>query len=205
MKAPAGLAVVLPIRSFSAAKTRLAGALTDAQRRALALHCAARVLEASQPLTTVVVCDDPEVAEWAQANGAIVVSPRTTGLNEAAAAGRAAARERGFERVLVVHADLPHAEPLAPLAETTTAVVIVPDRHHDGTNALLVPTEGDFQFRYGLGSCTAHTGEADRLGLSWRIVPRSDLALDLDTIDDLRAAGLDASSLPQSPWRGSAE
>jgi 2-phospho-L-lactate guanylyltransferase len=76
--------------------------------------------------------------------------------------------------------------------------VIVPDRHGDGTNALVVPTGGEFDFRYGPGSSDAHRHEATRLGLTWRLVQRADVALDLDTIDDLRAAGLDAASLPSS-------
>lgn len=186
---------MVPIRSFGAAKTRLSDVLSPAERQALARHCASVVLRACRPLPVFVVCDDPEVADWARANGAIVVAPGASGLNEAAAAGRAAAKTAGFQQVLIVHADLPRAETLAPLAETQADVVIVPDRHHDGTNALLVPTGGDFRFRYGSGSCDAHASEALRVGLSWQFVPRHDLSLDIDTFEDLQAAGLDTASL----------
>lgn len=198
MKAPSGHAVVVPIRSFTAAKTRLASVLSDAERRALARHCAKVVLRAAQPLTVYVVCDDAEVAEWARTHGASVVSPGISGLNEAAAAGRAAARDDGYRSAIIVHADLPRVESLVPLTTEDADVVIVPDRHGDGTNALVVPTGGEFDFRYGPGSSDAHRHEAARLGLTWRLLQRADVALDLDTIDDLRAAGLDAASLPSS-------
>jgi Uncharacterized conserved protein len=54
----------------------------------------------------------------------------------------------------------------------------------------LVPSDGAFEFRYGPGSFDAHCAEAQQRGLSLRVVQRPDLALDLDTLDDLRAAGL---------------
>lgn len=190
MSVPADLAVVVPIKSFGAAKSRLSGVLSDANRRALAERCAEVVLDACRPLPVFVVCDDPEVASWARGRGARVVSPDQPGLNEAVSTGRSTARRHGFERVLVVHGDLPHAEPLLPLAHEAGDVVIVPDRRSDGTNALLVPSTNDFVFHYGPGSFDAHLAEARRCGLSVRVVSRADLALDVDTIDDLRAAGI---------------
>ena len=86
--------------------------------------------------------------------------------------------------------DLPNATDLASLDDHSAAVIVVPDRHHDGTNALLVPSDGVFEFCYGPGSFAAHCAKAQQLGLSLRVVDRPDLALDLDTLDDLRAAGL---------------
>jgi 2-phospho-L-lactate guanylyltransferase len=71
-------------------------------------------------------------------------------------------------------------------------VVVVPDRHGDGTNVLLLPCAGDFTFQYGPGSCAAPLSHATGLGLSVEVVHRDDLALDLDTPDDLHAAGLTA-------------
>lgn len=192
--APDDLAVVVPIKSFGSAKARLADVLGVDARAALARTCAARVLSAAAPHRVFVVCDDDEVAAWAIAHGASVVAAGRPGLNEAATAGRLAARAEGFARVLTVHSDLPLAEPFGALAEqsaTARTAVIVPDRHDEGTNVLVVPTHGDFTYRYGAGSFAAHQAEAARHGLAVRVVRRRDLALDLDTLDDLRAAGLD--------------
>ena len=190
------LAVVVPIKAFGAAKARLAEVLGVDARAALARTCAARVLSAAAPHRVFVVCDDDEVAAWAIAHGASVVAAGRPGLNEAATAGRLAARAEGFARVLTVHSDLPLAEPFGALVEqfaNARTAVIVPDRHDEGTNVLVVPTHGDFTYMYGAGSFAAHQAEAARHGLVVRVVRRRDLALDLDTLDDLRAAGLDSA------------
>ena len=101
------LAVVVPIKSFGSAKARLAEVLGVDARAALARTCATRVLSAAAPHRVFVVCDDDEVAAWAIAHGASVVAAGRPGLNEAATAGRLAARAEGFARVLTVHSDLP--------------------------------------------------------------------------------------------------
>jgi len=186
----AAIAVVVPIKSFSHAKGRLADTLSVEARVALARRCAETVLAAAHPLPIFVVCDDADVVAWARANGATVVAPLLPGLNEAVAAGRQTAASAGFARVLVVHSDLPAAQSLATLVDEPTDVVIVPDRHRDGTNALLVPTAGAFSFRYGPGSFDAHQAAVAHAGWTCTVVTRPDLALDLDTPDDLRAAGL---------------
>lgn len=193
MSTPHDVAVVIPIKSFSLAKTRLAASLSPESRNRLARQCADAVVRAASPLAVYVVCSDDEVASWARAHGASVVTPTVTGLNEAAVAGREAARVAGHERVMVVHSDLPNAKDLATLCTVRADVVVVPDRHGDGTNVLLVPCSGGFGFHYGPGSCAAHIAEATRLGLTTQTVHRDDLALDLDTPADLHAAGLGGS------------
>jgi 2-phospho-L-lactate guanylyltransferase len=58
-------AVLIPVKSFTMAKVRLAGVLDDAQRAALARAMAERVVEAAAPLPVWCVCDDPAVRDWA--------------------------------------------------------------------------------------------------------------------------------------------
>lgn len=190
MSAPAGIAVVVPIKSFASAKSRLADALSPAARQALARQCATTVLQAAGALPVFVVCNDDTVAAWAREHGVNVVQPAEPGLNAAADCGRAAARDAGYGRVLVVHSDLPNATELTSLTEVPVDVVIVPDRHRDGTNVLLVPSAGAFTFCYGPGSSAAHQAQARSLGLRYEVVERPDLALDLDTLDDLHVAGI---------------
>ena len=194
MKAPVDVAVVVPIKSFALAKARLADSLSPDSRRQLARQCAEAVLLAAAPLPVYVVCDDDEVAAWARAKGASVVIPTAPGLNAAATTGRSATREAGHRRVMVVHSDLPHAKDLASLCTVPADVVVVPDRHGDGTNVFLLPCDGDFSFCYGPGSSAAHRSEATRHGWSVEVVQRDDLALDLDTPDDLQMAGFTVST-----------
>lgn len=179
-------AVLVPIKGFATAKARLDGALDAGGRAALARELAATVLAAAAPLPVLVVCDDDEVAEFAQHHGAEVLRQREPGLNAAVAEGVAHLAASGVTRAVIAHADLPRATKLSPLADGS-GVVLVPDRDEDGTNVLVVPTGAGFRFAYGSGSFLAHRGEAERIGLTVNVVHDDDLALDVDTAEDLAA------------------
>ena len=81
------LAVLVPVKSFSEAKLRLAPALGVEARAALARSMASAVVSSASPLPTAVVCDDAEVASWARELGALVVWEPERGLNRAVEAG----------------------------------------------------------------------------------------------------------------------
>ena len=63
-------AVLIPLRSFDDAKTRLAGVLSPADRRRLAMAMAERVVRAARDLPVHVVSDDADVLRWAERLGA---------------------------------------------------------------------------------------------------------------------------------------
>ena len=58
-------AVLIPLRSFDDAKTRLAGVLSPADRRRLAMAMAERVVRAARDLPVHVVSDDADVLRGA--------------------------------------------------------------------------------------------------------------------------------------------
>lgn len=177
-------AVVIPVKSFALAKGRLAGALTPEGRSTLARECAGRVVAAAKTLPVYVVCDDPDVAAWAESVGASVVRCDEPGLDLAVAAGRRVAANDGHDHIIVAHADLPLAEDLAHVAREGV-VSMVPDRHRDGTNVLSFPTRCAFTTAYGPGSFENHVRNAERAGLHHEVIDDAHLALDLDTVDDL--------------------
>lgn len=181
------VAVLIPVKSFKAAKRRLSGSLSPVERAALARRMASHVLSCAAPLPVAVVCDDPDVAAWASANGALVLSEPGRGLNGAVAAGVKQLAALGVKRVVVAHSDLPLAGSLAELAPGE-GVTIVSDRHGEGTNVLVIPAAVHFKFAYGAGSFHRHCREATRLGLALRVVSDDRFALDVDTPDDLRDA-----------------
>ena len=187
--------VLIPVKGFRLAKGRLADRLSDIERHELARTMASQVVKAAGSLPVRVVCDNDEVADWARAVGAEVLWIDADGLNPAISAA-VAALESDFDldvdgsgHVVVAHADLPHAQTLAGLAETGT-VTIVPDRHLDGTNVMALPLGTGFEFHYGPGSFRAHCTEALRRGLNLRVRRIADLEFDIDTPDDLDAADL---------------
>jgi 2-phospho-L-lactate guanylyltransferase len=189
---PEGIvAVLVPVKAFRDAKGRLAEALTPAERAELSRTMAAAVVRAAAPLPVWIVCDDDDVAAWAAEVGASVLWKPGRGLNGAVNEGVADLAERGVATVIVAHADLPHAQALAHLADVD-GVTLVPDRHDDGTNVAVVPSRSGFVFAYGPGSFDRHTTEAGRLGLPLRVVREPRLAWDVDRPADLLSPDWDA-------------
>lgn len=179
---PAGLGaevVLIPVKGFRQAKRRLGATLSDAMRMDLVRSMAAHVVAACAPLPVAVVCDDPEVAAWATALGAIVMWEPGQGLNGAVRSGVDQLAAAGVRWVTVAHGDLPRARNLGSL-EPFNGITMAPDRHDDGTNVLRLPVEIDFQFAYGPGSFRAHRTEAARLGLAVRVLRIPSLAYDVD-------------------------
>jgi len=207
------VAVLIPVKAFRVAKGRLAGALSPSERVELARSMAGAVVAAGSPRPVHIVCDDEEVADWADSVGATVIWKPGRGLNAAVSEGVAELGAAGFHRVIVAHADLPHAigfdavtDILTPSRETLiadprddaaldapshspgaahNAVVLVPDRHDDGTNVISLPTGTGFRFEYGPGSCARHRAEAQRLELPVIVVRDARLGWDVDRPADL--------------------
>lgn len=179
------VAVLIPIKRFDEAKLRLAPALGASDRAALARTMAECVLRAATPLPVTVVCGDPEVATWAEAAGVQVLWTAELGLNGAVTKGVAHLAAEGFGRVVVAHADLPFATPGSLGELPQEGVVLVPDRHEDGTNVASVPAAAGFPWSYGPGSFDRHRQAAIDLGFRPTVVWDRDLGWDVDTPADL--------------------
>ncbi len=171
--------VLIPVKAFDQAKRRLGSTLSDGDRIALVRAMAALVVAACDPLPVAVVCDDPDVAQWASEVGATVMWEPGQGLNGAVRAGVDRLARTGTSWVTVAHGDLPRAQGLGVLAPFD-GVTLAPDRRDDGTNVLRLPAGSDFCFAYGPGSFRAHRAEATRLGLPVRVLRQPDLAYDVD-------------------------
>ena len=200
--------MLVPVKAFGQAKVRLGPVLSEAERGDLARRMAGHVVRVAAPLPVIVVCDDPDVAAWAEAAGAEVVWCPGTGLNGAVTRGVATLAARGVAEVVVAHGDLPRARGFAHLTGSG-GVTAVPDRRADGTNVLCVPAGAGFGFSYGAGSFRRHCAEARRLGLPLHVRRDADLTWDVDVPDDLRrlpaALGVTAGAAPgRGPSRAAA-
>jgi 2-phospho-L-lactate guanylyltransferase len=196
---PHDAGVVLPLRSFSHGKARLAAHLGAARREELVRTMAERVVDAASPLPVVVVSSAPEVIAWAAARGLEHIDDPGS-LDTAAAAGRDHVAAHGYTRVVIAHGDLPFARTLEHVAGdgAQRVAVIVPCHRDDGTPVLSVPVDVPFEFAYGHGSFARHCTHARALGLEVRITRDPALAFDVDEPADLRhvALGSDASVRP---------
>ena len=176
-------AVLIPIKDFRQAKHRLSDRLDAVARESLARNMAERVLSAADGFAVHVVCNDDEVANWAQSAGVEVIWVHNNGLNPAVTEAAQHVANR-FSHMMIVHADLPQAESLDGIA-TADTVSIVPDRHKQGTNVLSLPTGTSFQFQYGQNSFFLHMDEAVRRNLDLQVLQIAQLQWDIDTPEDL--------------------
>ena len=180
------------------AKSRLGGTLDAEERRDLVLRLLDRTLAATLALPevadTIVVTPDDEVRGHALASGARPIRQRGDGLNAGLRQARDEALAAGATAMLVVPIDLPRIstdalrEVLASLADRgRPLVVIVPDRHRRGTNALLVAPPDAIEPRFGGDSRQAHEAAAHAAGARY-VELDGPLTIDLDTPEDLLLA-----------------
>lgn len=179
-------AVMVPVKAFTRAKLRLAGALSPERRRELARSMATQVVRSAAGLPVAVVCDDAEVAAWAEDLGALVLWEPGRGLNLAVREGVRQLMERGVSHVTVAAGDLPLATDVGWVSDFA-GVTLVPDRRRDGTNVIGLPAAVPFEFSYGPGSFARHLAHARRTGRPVRVVESVPLGWDVDLPEDLSA------------------
>jgi 2-phospho-L-lactate guanylyltransferase len=189
---------ILPVKRFERAKQRLKDALGAGSRSALVSAMFSDVLSALQRCSALdavlVVSGEPAVRDLVVEPGAVLIADTAEqGQSHAAHTGLARAAALGYDRALLVPGDCPLIDPseLQGLIERSAAerhdVVIVPDRHEEGTNALLLDPSGPFTPQFGPGSLSRHRDQASRRGMRCSVEPLPSLALDVDTAEDLAA------------------
>jgi 2-phospho-L-lactate guanylyltransferase len=185
---------ILPVKSFGAAKQRLAPALAAGSRQALAQAMFLDVLASLRRvpgIDSVVVVTADAVAESAALGERVLVLRDTeqAGQSAAAAIGIGYAMTQGFERVLLVPGDTPLLDPgeVAGLLRRGSefGAVVVPDRHGEGTNALLLCPPDSIDPAFGPGSLERHCTAAATAGVACAVEEVPTLALDVDTGQDL--------------------
>lgn len=191
-------AVLVPVKGFGRAKLRLAPALSPARRRELAETMATRVVTSAGALPVAVVCDDEEVAAWARGLGASVIWAPGLGLNGAVQRGVECLARDGVQAVAVAAGDLPLATDLGWVTEFP-GITLIPDRRHDGTNVIALPSNIAFRFSYGPGSFSRHLAQSRDCGVPVRVVHSSPLAWDVDLPEDLAALEPLAPLAPLAP------
>jgi 2-phospho-L-lactate/phosphoenolpyruvate guanylyltransferase len=184
-------AAVLPIKSFPQAKSRTAfdGPVRAALAEAMYGDVLAALVQVAELDDLIVVTREESVAAAAREAGAHVVDdPDEVGHSAAALIGTRAAAERGAERVLLVPGDCPALTPGAVarlLADPRPGVVVVPDHHGTGTNALLLTPYDVIEPSFGPGSMARHVAHAIAVGAPVRVAEVASLVHDVDTADDL--------------------
>ncbi len=186
---------VLPIKNFDLAKSRLTDEGFRVSRRALVESMVTDVLMAlrrAQEIDAVLVVTQDRSAErlalaW---DAEVLAEPEESSHSEAAMLGIREAMSRGARSVLLVPGDCPMLAPdeideLVLRAANGSSVMVVPDRHGEGTNALLLTPPDAIVPAFGPGSRDRHVSIAEAAGIAVEVVEVSSLAIDVDTVEDL--------------------
>ena len=186
---------VVPVKHLKAGKSRLATVLSpqaregfsrDMLRRTVGLLARSSVIE-----RTLVISRDASALRLAREQGAFTVSePSASELNGALQKATQVAASLGATGVLVLPSDLPllgenDVEALAGVNGAERIVVLAPDRHGTGTNALFVRPPGLLRYRFGAGSLDAHRQQARSQGATVRVHRLPGVEFDVDEPADL--------------------
>lgn len=183
----------IPVKSLALGKSRLSDAL-DLERRIQLTHESLRrvvhVLQNTHGIAQIVLVSmDEAVAEWAQLWRVTFLREEKHGLNEALRQAR-----RHFAHapaILILHSDLvavsvTDIEAMIAFCDAAQAgVVIAPDRHGHGTNALLLKPPEVIDFAFGPNSAQHHIAHAEAQGIQPALYHSQSISLDLDSPDDL--------------------
>ena len=196
---PAPTWAMVPLKSPERAKSRLAAALSPEQRLRLFFLLAERVirtLQATRGIDSVaVVTASAEIAAFARSLGAVpVLQTNDFGMSASFDLALGELQLTEPQRVLMLPGDLPlissgALEAVLSAAGTGPAIVVVPDRHRVGTNALLCSPPRALAPCFGGHSFERHLAAARAAGVTPRVLELEALALDLDhpeDLDDLR-------------------
>ena len=186
---------VVPIKDFTNAKERLSRILSPSERRALARIMAEDVLRTllavSELKGVAVITRDVEAQELCAGLGArILTEPRNEGQTVAVVSANRVLKDEGVKDVLTVPGDVPLVLPrdvrsVVAAHGDAPAMTIVPARDHRGSNCVVLSPPGCVTLRFGRNSFYPHLDAAREAGISPLTIELPNLALDVDTSDDL--------------------
>lgn len=196
------LAVIVPVKSYSRAKTRLA-VPPDARARLCRImldEVLGTICAAPAASDVYVVSSDGEALEAAGRFGAVPVRDESeSGVNAAvSAADDAIGRAGRHDATVVLPQDVPFVrgddiDYMLRLCARPSCALVVPSRRFDGTNALLRMPPRIMGTHYDEDSYMLHIEEARRSAAHPRLVYAGRIAMDIDDMADLEyclASGL---------------
>lgn len=186
---------IVPVKPLLRAKSRLSSVLSSEQRAELSqellLHTLDVLDQVDEIEQTLVVSRDSYALSLAREHNARTITEHgSPTLNPALLRATALAKTAGASAVLVLPADLPyleteHVRELIDMAGDPPVVVVAPDRHQVGTNALLVAPPGLIEYEFGTDSFARHLERGRSAGARVEVCESEALGLDLDAPEDL--------------------
>jgi 2-phospho-L-lactate guanylyltransferase len=186
---------IVPIKDFTDAKGRLSEVLTPPERESLARAMFRDVLDTlsrTKGLDGIAVMTRDVDAQGlcADLGFRVLTEERNEGQTTAVMSASQSLRQEGIEGVLTIPGDVPLVSPkdIEIVMEkhlAAPAMTIVPARDYQGSNCIICSPPGFVPLRFGENSFYPHLDAARQLGITPVIVELPNLALDIDTPEDL--------------------
>ena len=186
--------LLLPVKSLLRGKRRLAPLLNPLERRDLNEYFLRRTVKIAAEFPgiqrTAVISEADDTLTLARELGIYTIRQIDgCGLNHAVTQGTRELHAHGARALLILPIDLPFLQ-AHDLREIATLgrqheVVICPDKHYTGTNAIVFSEPTPMQFSFGPGSYLQHQRETLRCGLMPHLYYNPRIARDIDLPEDL--------------------
>ena len=190
--------VVVPVKDFAKAKSRLGPHLDASERATVAANLFAQTLrflqdaqkQCSTAFDFAVVTSSLEIAATVnECSIHLILENQEDGLNSALTTAALWAKAHGYETLCVLPADIAapdfdEFERLLSLAGSPRSLVLCP-AHDYGTNVLIATPPDAIAFTYGNASFQKHQAQAAERGLDCVIAPSSSFSKDIDYMEDL--------------------
>ena len=184
---------ILPVKTTSLAKTRLASLLDEVEcaglARAMMLDVIAALQESQRIAQVAVVTADQSMAALAREEGCLIFGETTKGLNENLTVVANELQDKMIDGILIVPADLPTLSSTAIdelIKSHCSGISLCAAEKDGGTNALLCTPPAAIDFHYGKDSARMHLAEAKNKGIKCQQQFLIDFQNDIDEPDDLR-------------------
>ncbi len=186
---------IVPVKPLKDGKSRLSEVFTNEERLLFNRYLLKRTLEQLRAMPQIdkilVISRDPAVLQYAEdLDLDTLLELEWMDLNTALSWSSYYAYLHGSTSCLILPTDLPllnYDELLLLISQNNepNSVVIVPDRHQEGTNALLLNPCGIIPFAFGNSSFHSHSQLAKLAGARKKVQKIDTIELDLDFPEDL--------------------
>ncbi len=186
---------IVPVKPLRRGKSRLAQVMSVEEREQMNYGMLERTIETLGSVSEIdevlVISRDQAALALARDRKARTLQEESNAeLNKVLQRATMVAKAYSACGVLVLPADLPLVTPqdirtFLQHSGNPPEVVIAPDRHRVGTNALLVSPIGLVRYAFGPESFQAHLAAARKAAARVQVCDLENLALDLDTPEDL--------------------
>lgn len=187
-------ALVIPVKTFSSGKSRLASDLTLFERKNFivkSLKNSIDVAKRSKFIDEILIVSNSKDMADIFINMGLKFCYTTNTLNRALEQSVQSVASH-VDNIIISAADLANVISFEPIIGSLgyDRIVLCPDRHRNGTNIIAHKSQYKLSYSFGANSFIKHLSSVSRLASPIEILQSSQYSLDVDTIHDLKLSEL---------------